>query len=166
MGVLMRECDHYIEFPEDPWTGTYCKLPAGHDGPHSAHYPKDHSVADMRREGELVNTACCPIHGERSASDHGWCRVPFGMGVSSCGERLSSAEERARRDVDRAARSEGIAIARVDATEARRMTSEGCPSGACWCGSRTQDAEQCEALIDGHTCRKPVGHPCHHLFRA
>jgi len=32
-------CDHFIEVDDDPWAGTYCKLPAGHDGPHSAHYP-------------------------------------------------------------------------------------------------------------------------------
>lgn len=31
-------CDHYIE--GEPWAGTYCKLPAGHGGQHSAHYPE------------------------------------------------------------------------------------------------------------------------------
>jgi UDP-glucose 4-epimerase len=33
-------CDAFIEF-DDPWAGTYCKLPRGHDGEHSAVYPKE-----------------------------------------------------------------------------------------------------------------------------
>jgi hypothetical protein len=35
------ECGHYIGSVRDPWGGTYCKLPGGHDGPHSAHYPSE-----------------------------------------------------------------------------------------------------------------------------
>lgn len=31
-------CDHFIEIPDNPWAGTYCKLLAGHWGKHSAHY--------------------------------------------------------------------------------------------------------------------------------
>ena len=35
-------CEHFITPAEmgcdDEWAGTYCKLPAGHDGPHSAVY--------------------------------------------------------------------------------------------------------------------------------
>jgi hypothetical protein len=34
-----RLCDHFIDGGADPWAGTYCKRPAGHDGDHSAHYP-------------------------------------------------------------------------------------------------------------------------------
>lgn len=33
-------------------------------------------------------TWSCPTHGPRPESDRGWCRVPFGMGTSSCGARL------------------------------------------------------------------------------
>lgn len=32
-------CEEFIDFPDDPWAGTYCKLLAGHAGPCSAHYP-------------------------------------------------------------------------------------------------------------------------------
>jgi hypothetical protein len=38
-----RFCDVYIEVPADPWAGTYCKLLAGHEGKHSAHYPPEPS---------------------------------------------------------------------------------------------------------------------------
>jgi hypothetical protein len=34
-------CEEFIEVNADPWAGTYCKLLAGHDGAHSAHYPKE-----------------------------------------------------------------------------------------------------------------------------
>lgn len=37
--AMAHFCDHYIEVEGDVWAGTYCKLPAGHDGDHSAHYP-------------------------------------------------------------------------------------------------------------------------------
>ncbi len=32
-------CDAFIEHPSDPHGSTFCKLLAGHDGDHSAHYP-------------------------------------------------------------------------------------------------------------------------------
>lgn len=34
-------CDNYIDVRGWDWIGTYCKLPAGHDGPCSAHYPAE-----------------------------------------------------------------------------------------------------------------------------
>lgn len=37
----MHFCDEWIEIPGDPWAGTNCKLRNGHDGPCSAHYPKE-----------------------------------------------------------------------------------------------------------------------------
>lgn len=41
-------CEHFIESGE--WGGTYCKLLAGHDGEHSAHYPPESS---QQAEGGL-----------------------------------------------------------------------------------------------------------------
>lgn len=35
----MTFCGHYIEIPEDPHAGTYCKLLDGHQGDHSPNYP-------------------------------------------------------------------------------------------------------------------------------
>ncbi len=32
-------CDFFVEHSADEWGGTYCKLPFGHGGEHSAHYP-------------------------------------------------------------------------------------------------------------------------------
>jgi hypothetical protein len=40
-GNVRSFCDRFIEVKEDPWSGTYCKLEAGHEGPCSAHYPKE-----------------------------------------------------------------------------------------------------------------------------
>lgn len=34
-------CDVYIDNAIDAFAGTYCKLPAGHAGEHSPHYPPD-----------------------------------------------------------------------------------------------------------------------------
>lgn len=34
-------CEEFLEVASDPWAGTYCKLPAGHAGTHSAHYPAE-----------------------------------------------------------------------------------------------------------------------------
>jgi hypothetical protein len=34
-------CGYFIEVAGDPYAGTYCKLLAGHDGAHSAHYPAE-----------------------------------------------------------------------------------------------------------------------------
>lgn len=36
-----RLCDEYLDIPSRPWAATYCKLPDGHDGGHSAHYPAE-----------------------------------------------------------------------------------------------------------------------------
>lgn len=38
-------CEEWIEIPADPWASTYCKLPAGHAGAHSAHYPAEKAEA-------------------------------------------------------------------------------------------------------------------------
>ncbi len=33
-------CEEFVDIPGVPHAGTYCKLLAGHDGPHSAHYQR------------------------------------------------------------------------------------------------------------------------------
>lgn len=33
-------CEEFVEVRSDPWAGAYCKLLAGHDGPHQAYYPE------------------------------------------------------------------------------------------------------------------------------
>lgn len=38
--MAQTECTHFIDHPVDPHGGTYCKLPGGHLGAHSAHYPE------------------------------------------------------------------------------------------------------------------------------
>jgi hypothetical protein len=40
--TTIKMCDAFIEIPADLWASCYCKLPAGHDGKHSAHYPTEH----------------------------------------------------------------------------------------------------------------------------
>lgn len=37
----VRFCNEFIDSGGDGWGGTYCKLPAGHRGDHSAHYPSE-----------------------------------------------------------------------------------------------------------------------------
>lgn len=36
-----RPCDAFLEIEGYEWAGTYCKRPAGHDGPCSPHYPAE-----------------------------------------------------------------------------------------------------------------------------
>lgn len=36
--TVMGFCDRFIDVPDDPWAGTYCKLRAGHRGDCSPHY--------------------------------------------------------------------------------------------------------------------------------
>lgn len=38
-------CDEFIEFENDPWAGTYCKLQRGHEGPCSPLYPDERGKA-------------------------------------------------------------------------------------------------------------------------
>ena len=38
-------CDEFVEVGGDPWAGTYCKLPAGHDGDHSPLYDDEADLA-------------------------------------------------------------------------------------------------------------------------
>lgn len=54
----MSFCEHFIEIKGDFWAGTYCKLRAGHDGAHSAHYP-----VESRRPEPRVGTRrrCCGL---------------------------------------------------------------------------------------------------------
>jgi hypothetical protein len=45
-------CEHFITHEDlgssDPWAGTYCKLQAGHAGPHSALYADEFQPGRMR----------------------------------------------------------------------------------------------------------------------
>lgn len=46
-------CDEYITTGDpraDAWGGCYCKLLAGHDGPHSAHYPHERTDRNTCRD--------------------------------------------------------------------------------------------------------------------
>lgn len=50
----MKLCDAFIKAPGDGWASCFCKLPAGHDGPHSAHYPAERAMRD-RVENERAS---------------------------------------------------------------------------------------------------------------
>lgn len=39
-----RFCEEFVAVSRDPWAGAYCKLPAGHEGDHSPHYPRAANV--------------------------------------------------------------------------------------------------------------------------
>jgi hypothetical protein len=61
---FVRFCDEFIDHPTDPHGGTYCKLLAGHDGPHSAHY---RSRAAPPAE---ITVYVCPVCGTWDESEH------------------------------------------------------------------------------------------------
>lgn len=44
-----RLCEDFVAMDDDPWASTYCKLPCGHDGDHSAHYPKGDALSSFER---------------------------------------------------------------------------------------------------------------------
>jgi hypothetical protein len=50
--TTIKMCDAFIEIPADLWASCYCKLPAGHDGKHSAHYPAERSMRDRIEKQE------------------------------------------------------------------------------------------------------------------